>query len=83
MKSFSWNRHVRLPSGSSRALHSGDDALVGATATEIVGERGTNFGIARALVFRQQRRGGHDHAVDAIAALSGLLIDESLLKLDG
>src|SRR5215207_1271195 len=68
-------------SGRGRALHSGDDALMGTTATEVVGKRGADVGFAWALVLRQERRGCHDHSVDAVATLRGLLVDESLLEL--
>jgi len=50
-----------------------------ATAAEIVAQRGERFLFRRLRVDREQRLGGHDHAVEAVAALRGLLVDESLL----
>src|SRR5438309_4530869 len=52
---------------------------MGAAATEIVGERNPDLGFARVLGLRQEGGRLHDHAVDAVAALCGLLVDEGLL----
>src|SRR5688500_2990982 len=62
------------------ALHRLDDAHVRAAAAQIVGERLPDLGVARALVLREQVGGLHDHAVDAVAALHRLLLDEGLLQ---
>src|SRR5215510_4675665 len=64
---------------AGRALDSGQDAHVGAAAAEIVGERLANVGVARLAVAREQRHRFHDHAIDAVAALRRLCIDEGLL----
>src|SRR3954452_20172942 len=54
---------------------------MGAAAAQVAGERLADLGFARRLVRRKERRGRHDHAVDAIAALRGLLVDERTLQL--
>src|SRR5688500_11797530 len=63
-----------------RALHRLDDARVRAAAAQVAGERLPDLVVARALVGREQRGGFHDHAVDAVAALHRLLLDEGLLQ---
>src|SRR6266571_3931789 len=70
-----------LPPSRARrgALDGLDDADMGAAATEIAGERLSDIGLARLLVLRQERGGLHDHAVDAVAALHRLRVDEGLL----
>src|SRR3954465_5693369 len=54
---------------------------MGAAAAQVAGERLADLGFARRLVRREKRRGRHDHAVDAIAALRGLLVDEGTSRL--
>ena len=61
------------------ALDRADDAGMRAAAAEIVGERLLDLGLARLLVLREEGRRLHDHAVDAVAALRGLFVDEGLL----
>ena len=71
---------VCLPSSLSRgALDGAHDAGMGAAAAEIVGERVLDVALAWLLVLGEERRRLHDHAVDAVAALRGLLVDEGLL----
>src|SRR5262249_14285509 len=48
-------------------------------AAEVVGERLLDLGYTRVLVLREQRNRPNDHAVEAIAALRRLLVDERLL----
>src|ERR1700686_3242318 len=62
------------------ALDGAHDAQVRAAAAEVVGERLLDLVLGRMLVLREQDGGLHDHAVDAVAALRGLLVDEGLLK---
>src|SRR5262249_37424152 len=66
-----------------RALDRGDDALMRAAATEIPGERLPDLRVARAPVLLEERGGSHDHPVDAVPTLRGLLVDERLLELRG
>src|SRR6266852_3912678 len=62
------------------ALHRGNDALVRPAAAQVVLERLADVAIGRALLAAREEGGGlHDHPVDAVAALGGLLLDESLL----
>src|SRR6185369_7619706 len=66
------------------ALDGGDDALVRAAAAEVVLQRLPDLALRRAgLPRREERRGLHDHAVDAVAALRRLLLDERLLHQRG
>src|SRR5947209_20202158 len=62
------------------ALHRGDDPLMRAAAAEIAAEGLLDLAIARVRGALEQRLAGHDHAVDAVAALGGLLLDERLLE---
>src|SRR5262245_1118333 len=62
------------------ALDRLDDARVGAAAAQVVGERGSDLFVARPLVPCQQLGRLHDHAVDAVAALHRLFLDEGLLQ---
>src|SRR5512146_810861 len=55
------------------------DPHVCATATEIPVERGANLLARRSLGPRDERGRRHDHSVDAVGALRGLLVDERLL----
>ena len=57
-----------------------DDAVVGAAAAEIAGERLAHVGFGRLRLAVEQLLGRHDHAVDAVAALRRLLVDEGLLQ---
>src|SRR5262245_66034855 len=72
---------VRLPLRHRRALDRGDDTLMRATAAEVSGQRTPSVALAGVAVFGQEGRRGHDHAVEAVAALRGLLVDEGLLEL--
>ena len=64
---------------SDCALDRPDDAGVRAAAAEVVGERLFDLRFGRLLVLGEERGGFHDHAVDAVAALHGLLVDEGPL----
>src|SRR5437868_131058 len=50
-----------------------------AAAAEIVAQRRERLPLGWLWIDREQRLGGHDHAVEAVAALRGLLVDEGLL----
>src|SRR5258705_10283949 len=52
---------------------------MGPASAEIAGERLLDVGFTRVLAGGQEGRGLHDHAVDAVPALHGLLVDECLL----
>ena len=52
-----------------------------AAAAQIAGQRLFDLGVGGLGVFVEQRFGGHDHAIDAVAALHGLLVDKGLLDL--
>src|SRR6266851_1839056 len=52
---------------------------VASTATQIVGQRSAHLRLSRARVAGEQGDRLHDHAVGAVAALSGLLLNERLL----
>jgi len=62
------------------AQHGANDSIVRSAATKVAVECRTNVGISRFWIAVKQRLRDHDHAGDAIAALSGLFIDESLLE---
>ena len=49
-----------------------------AAAAQIIAQRLQRFTLGRVRVDREQRFRGHDHAVEAVAALRGLLFDEGL-----
>src|SRR5262249_39167353 len=49
-------------------------------ATEIAAEGPLDLAIARVRGALEERLAGHDHAVDAVAALGGLLFDEGSLE---
>src|SRR4051794_35621747 len=68
------------PRRLSRAHDRADDAVMGAAAAEIGGKRGAHFVLQRVRVALEQIGRGHDHAVDAIAALRRLLFDEGGLQ---
>src|SRR5580693_2082396 len=69
-------RLSRLP---SCAHHGADDFNVSAAPAQIIPERFARLGFGRMSIDLQQRFGRHDHAVEAIAALRGLRVNESLL----
>src|SRR5690349_20748263 len=60
-----------------------DDFDMRAAATEIVAQCAENLRLRRMRIARKQRLGAHDHAVEAVAALRGLLVDEGLLNRIG
>src|SRR3989442_6528179 len=57
-----------------------DDPRMGPAATEVAGERLLDLAFGRIRLAVEERLGGYDHAVDAVAALHGLLLDESFLE---
>src|SRR3546814_10671908 len=61
------------------ALDGAHDPEMRSAAAEITLQRLLDVAVARIGVFVEQRLRGHDHAVDAVAALRGLLVDEGLL----
>ena len=71
------SRRALLTQGG--ALDGTHDAQVRAAATQIACERLSDLILAGPLVRGEQRGRLHDHAVDAVAALGGLLLDEGLL----
>jgi len=52
-----------------------------AAAAEVAGQCFFDLAVGGLGSFVEQRLGGHDHAVDAVTALHGLLVDEGLLDL--
>src|SRR5262249_29093595 len=64
---------------AGRALHRADHAQMRPAAAEVVGKRPLDLGHARILVLREQRDGPNDHAVETVAALHRLFVDEGLL----
>src|SRR5262245_60828566 len=56
---------------------------MGPAATEIAAERLLDLAITRVRGALEERLARHDHAVDAVAALGGLLLDERLLERMG
>src|SRR5262249_17108898 len=66
------------PHGVGGAQHGADDAVVGAAAAEIERQALAHLGFARTWLVVEQGLRGHQHAVDAIAALRRLLVDEGL-----
>src|SRR5512143_4135174 len=64
---------------SRRALDGAHDAGMGAAAAKVVGERNLDGGFGRLLVLREESRRLHNHSVDAVAALRGLLVDKGFL----
>ena len=63
-----------------RAQHRADDPAVGAASAQVLRQRLAHLGCRRVRVVIEQILRRHDHAVDAIAALGGLLVDEGLLQ---
>src|SRR5216110_522739 len=77
--------HDALPIWASchllcRALHGANDAVVRGAAAQVLVQGLLDLALARAGIAVEQRLGGHDHAVAAVAALAGLLLDESALQ---
>src|SRR5688500_9714603 len=70
----------RPPHFAGGAHDGADDPVVSAAAAEVCGECLAYIVLARAWIAIEQRLGAHDHAVDAIAALGGLLADEGALQ---
>src|SRR5579863_3017958 len=70
---------ARLDHGARRAHHRADDFDMCAAAAQIIAQRlhGLLFGWMRVACEKCLRR--HDHAIEAIAALRGLLGDEGVL----
>src|SRR5699024_5296284 len=58
------------------ALDGAHDAGVGAAAAQILRQRLLDLRLGRLLVPRKEGGRFHHHAVDAVAALAGLLLDE-------
>src|SRR5689334_16305001 len=58
------------------ALDGANDGQVAATPAQVVGQTLADVRFARRRVVVQQNHGLHDHAVGAVAALRGLLVDE-------
>src|SRR4051812_35148477 len=56
---------------------------MGAAAAQVTRQRLADLGLARKLVLLEQGGRRHDHAVDAVAALRSLLVDERTLQLRG
>src|SRR4051794_26128176 len=82
----SWRRSMRScgmsgppRQGRGSALDRAHDAQVGAAAAQIVGERLLDVAVRGVAVPVEQLLGHHDHAIDAVAALHRLLVDEGLL----
>src|SRR6185295_4978629 len=72
------SRHALLST-----LDSAQDRHVGAAAALEAGERIAQLGIARLWILLQDGGGGHDPAVDAVAALRHLLLDIRRLQRMG
>src|SRR6266403_1842323 len=70
-----------------RALHGTHDAVVRGAAAEMAVQRRLDVAVARPGIAIEQRLRRHHHAVAAVAALAGLLLDERPLermqRLDG
>src|SRR5437763_669547 len=64
---------------SCRRADRAEDAHVRAAAAEVAVQGGCNLRVARVLLAPEERDGRDDDAVDAIAALDRLLVDERLL----
>src|SRR3954464_7675692 len=73
------------PSGHAllRTLDGAQDGYVGAAAALEAGKRIAQLGVARFRILLQDRGGGHDPAVDAVAALRHLLFDVGGLQRVG
>src|SRR6185437_12030612 len=66
----------QMTGGAHRPAH---DFEMRAAAAEIVAQRLADLSFRWSRCAQQQRLRGHDHAVEAIAALRGLLADERVL----
>src|SRR6266849_3379519 len=62
------------------AMDGGTDALIGAASADIAGHCGVDVGISRLRRAGEQRRGRHDLAGLAIAALHHLEVEPGLLQ---
>ena len=70
-----------MGSGSSEvAFYRRHNPLMGTAPTQIPREGFIDLRVCWIFIVGEKGAGGHDHAVDAIAALYGLLIDERLLQ---
>src|SRR5262245_45371785 len=76
LKCFVMAASSRLTGGALDGAH---DAGMGTAAADIVGERVADIRLGRILVAGEERDRLHDHAIDAIAALHGLLLDKGAL----
>src|ERR1700739_3474517 len=66
-----------------RPHHRAHDFDMRAASAKIVTQRLKSFALGRIRVAQQQRFGRHDHTVEAVAALRGLLPDEGILHWIG
>ena len=64
---------------SRRAVDGRADALVGAAAADVAGHRGVDVGVGGLRLRGEQRRGRHDLAGLAVAALRHVELDPGLL----
>jgi hypothetical protein len=69
---------LRARSGGS--LYCANDAQMSPAATQIGGKGRFDFGNGWLRILFKQRGGLHDHSVDTVTALRGLLSDEGLLQ---
>src|SRR6516225_8334629 len=67
-------------SGARCAQYRAHDAQVCAAAAKIIRQLGFDISFAGLGIAQQESGGLHDHAVDAIAALHGLLFDKGFLE---
>src|SRR5882757_6948696 len=68
------------PRGLGRAQHRTHDPVMGAAAAEVERQSFAHLLLAGMRLGVENRLGGRDHAVDAVAALGRLLGDEGLLQ---
>src|SRR5258705_7192487 len=76
-----WMFMVHLPSCLRRALDGAQDADMGAAAAFQARQRVADLGVGRPRILVEQRDRGHDPAVEAVAALRHLFLDEGRLHL--
>ena len=69
-----------LPIYLARASDRAQDAVVGAASAQMDIQLGTDLRLRRRRIAAEQRRGAHDDAGQAVAALARLLIDKGLLQ---
>src|SRR5580704_2339084 len=62
------------------ASYRAQNAIVGAAPAQMDVQLGTDLRLRRRRIAAEQRRGSHDDAGQAVAALARLLIDKSLLQ---